>query len=198
MFQAGRRRGGDARRRDADRARDRLFRLRHGARQRCHDRAERRVRSRRRGRRQRHDPRLQPHRGRYSRLRRYHRAVRAAAARRADRGGRPHRQLRRDQAAPTWRRAPRSTTSPISATRASAQKSNIGAGTITCNYDGVHKHHTDIGKNAFIGSNSALVAPVKIGDGAYVASGSVITEDVPPDALAFGRARQVNKPGGRR
>ena len=74
-------------------------------------------------------------------------------------------------------------------------KSNIGAGTITCNYDGVHKHKTDIGKNAFIGSNSALVAPVTIGDGAYVASGSVITEDVPGDALAFGRARQVNKPG---
>ncbi len=74
-------------------------------------------------------------------------------------------------------------------------KSNIGAGTITCNYDGVHKHLTEIGKGAFIGSNSALVAPVKIGDGAYVASGSVITEDVPADALAFGRARQVNKPG---
>ena len=74
-------------------------------------------------------------------------------------------------------------------------KSNIGAGTITCNYDGVAKHHTDIGKNAFIGSNSALVAPVAIGDGAYVASGSVITKNVEPDALAFGRARQVVKPG---
>jgi bifunctional UDP-N-acetylglucosamine pyrophosphorylase/glucosamine-1-phosphate N-acetyltransferase len=75
------------------------------------------------------------------------------------------------------------------------EKSNIGAGAITCNYDGVNKHLTEIGKNAFIGSNSALVAPLKIGDGAYVASGSVITEDVPPEALAFGRARQVNKPG---
>jgi bifunctional UDP-N-acetylglucosamine pyrophosphorylase/glucosamine-1-phosphate N-acetyltransferase len=74
-------------------------------------------------------------------------------------------------------------------------KSNIGAGTITCNYDGVNKHKTDIGKGAFIGSNSSLVAPVAIGDGAYVASGSVITDEVPPDALAFGRARQVNKPG---
>ena len=74
-------------------------------------------------------------------------------------------------------------------------KSNIGAGTITCNYDGVAKYVTDIGKQVFIGSNSALVAPVKIGDGAYVASGSVITEDVPADALAFGRARQVNKLG---
>ncbi|HLW92101.1 MAG TPA: bifunctional UDP-N-acetylglucosamine diphosphorylase/glucosamine-1-phosphate N-acetyltransferase GlmU, partial [Roseiarcus sp.] len=62
-------------------------------------------------------------------------------------------------------------------------KANIGAGTITCNYDGVAKHRTEIGKGAFIGSNSALVAPVKIGDGAYVGSGSVITRDVPADAL---------------
>ncbi len=72
---------------------------------------------------------------------------------------------------------------------------NIGAGTITCNYDGVTKHLTEIGKGAFIGSNSALVAPVKIGEGAYVASGSVITRDVPADSLAFGRARQANKEG---
>src|SRR5262245_25895149 len=72
---------------------------------------------------------------------------------------------------------------------------NVGAGTITCNYDGVAKHRTDIGKGAFIGSNSALVAPVKIGDGAYVGSGSVITGDVPPDSLAIGRGRQVVKEG---
>jgi bifunctional UDP-N-acetylglucosamine pyrophosphorylase / glucosamine-1-phosphate N-acetyltransferase len=72
---------------------------------------------------------------------------------------------------------------------------NIGAGTITCNYDGVNKHLTEIGARAFIGSNSALVAPVKIGDGAYVASGSVITKEVPADAMAFGRARQSNKEG---
>ncbi|CDZ50985.1 bifunctional UDP-N-acetylglucosamine diphosphorylase/glucosamine-1-phosphate N-acetyltransferase GlmU [Neorhizobium galegae] len=71
---------------------------------------------------------------------------------------------------------------------------NIGAGTITCNYDGVNKHETRIGANAFIGSNSSLVAPVSIGDGAYVASGSVITENVPADALALGRARQEMKP----
>jgi len=71
---------------------------------------------------------------------------------------------------------------------------NVGAGTITCNYDGINKHRTMIGENTFIGSNSALVAPVSIGDDAYVASGSVITEDVPSGALAFGRARQVNKP----
>ncbi len=72
---------------------------------------------------------------------------------------------------------------------------NIGAGTITCNYDGLAKHRTDIGKGAFIGSNSALVAPVKIGDGAYVGSGSVITRDVEADALALGRGRQEVKPG---
>jgi bifunctional UDP-N-acetylglucosamine pyrophosphorylase/glucosamine-1-phosphate N-acetyltransferase len=72
---------------------------------------------------------------------------------------------------------------------------NIGAGTITCNYDGVSKHRTEIGANAFIGSNAALVAPIRIGEGAIVAAGSVITEEVPPDALALGRARQVTKPG---
>ncbi|MBJ6985930.1 bifunctional UDP-N-acetylglucosamine diphosphorylase/glucosamine-1-phosphate N-acetyltransferase GlmU [Devosia sp. MC521] len=72
-------------------------------------------------------------------------------------------------------------------------KTNIGAGTITCNYDGVNKDKTVIGANAFIGSNASLVAPVVIGDGAYTASGSVITEDVPADAVAFGRARQENK-----
>jgi bifunctional UDP-N-acetylglucosamine pyrophosphorylase / glucosamine-1-phosphate N-acetyltransferase len=73
---------------------------------------------------------------------------------------------------------------------------NIGAGTITCNYDGAAKHRTEIGRDTFIGSNSALVAPVKIGEGAYVGSGSVITQDVPADALALGRSRQVVKQGG--
>jgi bifunctional UDP-N-acetylglucosamine pyrophosphorylase / glucosamine-1-phosphate N-acetyltransferase len=70
---------------------------------------------------------------------------------------------------------------------------NIGAGTITCNYDGTAKHRTTIGEDAFIGSNTALVAPVEVGDGAYVGSGSVITGNVPADALALGRARQVVK-----
>lgn len=74
-------------------------------------------------------------------------------------------------------------------------KANVGAGTITCNYDGLAKHRTEIGENAFIGSNSSLVAPVKIGAGAYIGSGSVITEDVAPGAMALGRARQVEKPG---
>ena len=72
---------------------------------------------------------------------------------------------------------------------------NIGAGTITCNYDGERKSPTRIEANAFVGSDSILVAPVTIGEGAYVAAGSTITEDVPKDALALGRARQVTKPG---
>ncbi|WP_455480170.1 bifunctional UDP-N-acetylglucosamine diphosphorylase/glucosamine-1-phosphate N-acetyltransferase GlmU [Bartonella sp. B23] len=71
--------------------------------------------------------------------------------------------------------------------------SNIGAGTVTCNYDGFHKYKTDIGDNAFIGSNSALIAPLTIGRSSYIASGSVITENVPMNSLAFGRARQVIK-----
>ncbi len=70
---------------------------------------------------------------------------------------------------------------------------NVGAGTITCNYDGFHKHPTRIGARAFIGSNSTLVAPVEVGAGAYVAAGSVITSEIPPDALGVGRSRQVNK-----
>jgi bifunctional UDP-N-acetylglucosamine pyrophosphorylase/glucosamine-1-phosphate N-acetyltransferase len=72
---------------------------------------------------------------------------------------------------------------------------NIGAGTITCNYDGFNKHRTVIGAQAFIGSDTALVAPVTIGDGAYIATGSVITSDVPADALSIARGRQVDKPG---
>jgi bifunctional UDP-N-acetylglucosamine pyrophosphorylase/glucosamine-1-phosphate N-acetyltransferase len=72
---------------------------------------------------------------------------------------------------------------------------NIGAGTITCNYDGYRKHKTDIGAGAFIGSNSALIAPVRIGEGAYVGSGSVISKDVPANSLALTRAQQVNREG---
>ena len=72
---------------------------------------------------------------------------------------------------------------------------NVGAGTITCNYDGVHKHKTEIGDNVFVGSDSTLVAPVKIGKGAYIGAASCITEDVPEDSLALGRARQTTKEG---
>jgi bifunctional UDP-N-acetylglucosamine pyrophosphorylase/glucosamine-1-phosphate N-acetyltransferase len=74
-------------------------------------------------------------------------------------------------------------------------KTNIGAGTILCNYDGFRKHRTDIGAGAFIGSNTSLVAPVKVGDGAYIGSGSVITKDVPADALALERTEQHVRPG---
>ena len=72
---------------------------------------------------------------------------------------------------------------------------NLGAGTITCNYDGATKHETTIGAGAFVGTNASLVAPLTIGDGAYVAAGSVITRDVPAGALAVGRARQENREG---
>lgn len=73
------------------------------------------------------------------------------------------------------------------------EETNIGAGTITCNYDGYKKYHTEIGREVFIGSNSALVAPVVVGHGAYVGAGSVVTEDVAPDSLAVARSRQAHK-----
>ena len=76
-------------------------------------------------------------------------------------------------------------------------RTNIGAGTITCNYDGFNKHRTTIGEDAFIGSNTALVAPVTVGTGAIVAAGSVITSDVSSDALTIARGQQVDKPGER-
>jgi bifunctional UDP-N-acetylglucosamine pyrophosphorylase/glucosamine-1-phosphate N-acetyltransferase len=72
---------------------------------------------------------------------------------------------------------------------------NIGAGTITCNYDGVHKHKTIIEDGVFIGSDSTLVAPVRVGKGAYVGAASCITDDVPEDSLAIGRAKQIVKEG---
>ena len=72
---------------------------------------------------------------------------------------------------------------------------NVGAGTITCNYDGTRKNPTVIEDNAFIGSDSQLIAPVRVGRGAYVAAGSSITEDVPEGALGIARGKQVNKPG---
>jgi bifunctional UDP-N-acetylglucosamine pyrophosphorylase / glucosamine-1-phosphate N-acetyltransferase len=74
-------------------------------------------------------------------------------------------------------------------------RTNVGAGTITCNYNGFQKFRTTIGADVFVGSDSALVAPVTIGDGAYIGTGAVVTEDVEADALAIARARQVSKPG---
>ncbi len=73
--------------------------------------------------------------------------------------------------------------------------SNIGAGVITCNYDGVHKHRTRIGERSFVGSDSTLVAPLEVGDGAYIGAGSCITKDVPAGALAVARSHQVTKEG---
>jgi bifunctional UDP-N-acetylglucosamine pyrophosphorylase/glucosamine-1-phosphate N-acetyltransferase len=75
------------------------------------------------------------------------------------------------------------------------ERTNIGAGTVTCNYDGRRKHRTAIGEGVFIGTHATLVAPVTVGDGAYVAAHSVVTEDVPPDAMAIARSRQTNKEG---
>ena len=75
------------------------------------------------------------------------------------------------------------------------EKTNIGAGTVTCNYDGFNKFQTKIGAGAFIGTASVLVAPLRVGNGAFVAAGSVVTRDVPDDAMTFGRAQQVDKPG---
>ena len=77
-------------------------------------------------------------------------------------------------------------------------KANVGAGTITCNYDGFAKHRTDIGAGAFIGSNTALVAPVTIGEGAVVGAGSTISRDVPPGSLSIARGRQTDTPTARR
>ena len=75
------------------------------------------------------------------------------------------------------------------------EKTNIGAGTITCNYDGFNKFQTKIGANVFVGTASVLVAPVRLGDGSFIAAGSVVTKDVAADAMTFGRAQQVDKPG---
>ena len=75
------------------------------------------------------------------------------------------------------------------------ENTNIGAGTIFCNYDGYSKHKTNIGRDVFIGSDSQLIAPVTVGDGAYVATATCVTDDVPPNALAIGRSRQANKDG---
>ena len=74
-------------------------------------------------------------------------------------------------------------------------RTNVGAGTITCNYDGFSKTRTVVGEGVFVGSHSSLVAPVTIGDGAYIGTGSVVTDDVSPDSLVIARARQVEKPG---
>ncbi len=147
--------------------------------------------TRRRGRR---DQGQLPHRGREHRSGRPHRPVCPSAARRRARRGRPRRQFRRGQERDHGR-GRQGQPSDLSGRRLGRPGANIGAGTIFCNYDGFFKHRTEIGAGAFVGSNSALVAPVKIGEGAYIGSGSVITKDVSPGALALERSTQEERPG---
>ena len=195
LFQEERRRAAMLGGATPGRAGDSLLRVRHNDRARRADRAERHLRPRRHRLRQRDDPRLQPSsRARRSRPARSSARSRGCVRARAIGEGAHIGNFVEIKAADVEEGAKINHLTYIGDARVGA-KTNIGAGTITCNYDGVHKHRTDIGRNAFIGSNSALVAPVTIGDGAYVGSGSVITEDVPADALAIGRGRQVNKPG---
>ena len=123
------------------------------------------------------------------------RAVLAPAPEVGDRRGRPRSATSSRPRTRAWERERRRSTSPIWATRTSAPESNIGAGVITCNYDGEKKHPTTIGEGAFVGSDVQLVAPVTVGAGAYVGAGTTVTEDVPDGALAISRSPQVNKPG---
>jgi acetyltransferase-like isoleucine patch superfamily enzyme len=107
----------------------------------------------------------------------------------------PRSELRRGEEEP--HRARREGEAPeLHRRRDDRRRTNVGAGTIVCNYDGFQKHETKIGEDVFVGSDSVLVAPIAIGDGAFVAAGSVIGEDVAAGELAIGRARQVHKPGG--
>jgi bifunctional UDP-N-acetylglucosamine pyrophosphorylase/glucosamine-1-phosphate N-acetyltransferase len=159
-----------------------------------HGRAVRGVRARRQRRDRRGDQGLQPPGGRggrrgaligpYARLRPAPRSVRTPTSATSSRS-------RRSRSG----RAPRPITCRTWATARSGPKANIGAGTIFCNYDGFDKFETHVGAGAFIGSNTALVAPVRVGDGAMTGSGSVITKDVEDGALALGRAPQSDKPG---
>ena len=181
--------------RHADRAGDGLVQLRHGDRPRRDHRAQRVLRPRRGGRGRRRHPGQLPH-------------GRRRASARARASGRSRASVRAPTSAPArtsatssrsrtprWKRAPRPITSPTSATARVGEGANIGAGTIFCNYDGFNKHFTDVGKGVFVGSNASLVAPVKIGDGAYIGSGSVISKNVDADALALERAEQEQRPG---
>ena len=147
-------------------------------------------------RRRRRDPFLLAHRAGLDRQEDFGRPLCALEAGHLARRRRQDRQFRRDQGGDRWRPASRSTISSYIGDAHVGANSNIGAGTITCNYDGFSKHKTIIGEGAFIGTNSSLVAPVKIGNGAYIGSGSVITKEVPDDALAVERSPQINREGG--
>ena len=127
--------------------------------------------------------------------RRDDRPVRAAAAGQPPESQGAHRQLRGAEEDHRSAKAPRPGHLTYLGDAKLGAKSNIGAGTITCNYDGFNKHPTTIGSRVFIGSNTALVAPVRLGDGAYIAAGSTITDNVPAEGLGIARGRQANKPG---
>ena len=184
----------DAGWRHADCARNGLFLARHRNRSRNHHRAECLFRAGREGRVGRENPCLLPYRGCDDCGQLRCRAVRAAAAGRGSAREGQGRNFCEVKKATIEAGAKVNHLTYIGDARVGAG-ANIGAGTITCNYDGYGKFFTDIGAGAFIGSNSSLVAPISIGNGAYVASGSTITENVPDDALAFGRARQNTMPG---
>ncbi len=125
------------------------------------------------------------------------RPLRAPAPRLRDRRKRSRRQLRRKQKARLGKGAKANHLTYLGDAEI-GEGANIGAGTITCNYDGVNKHSTQIGKGAFVGSDSTLVAPVTIGDGAYIGAGSCITKDVPADALAVAAGAKSQKKVGQR
>ena len=187
--------GGARGRRDHDRARDGLSRRRYHVRQRRHDRAVRGDRSRRLDRRRRGDPFVLPYRAGLDRQERVGRPLCAVAAGDLARRGRQIGNFVETKAATLEAGVKVNHLTYIGDAHVGAS-ANIGAGTITCNYDGFGKHKTTIGAGAFVGTNSSLVAPVKIGNGAYIGSGSVITHDVPDDALAVERSQQTNREGG--
>ena len=141
------------------------------------------------------DPRIQSSRWLPHRPRLHHRSPCAAAARRGARCRRAYRQFRRGEGGASRRGRESASHLTYLGDADVGEATNIGAGTITCNYDGVAKHRTKIGARSFIGSDVTLVAPVAVGDGAFIAAGSMITEDVEPDAFAVARGRQVTKPG---
>ena len=122
-------------------------------------------------------------------------ALRSHPARVGCRQGRARRQFRRAQEDRRWGQGAKANHLAYLGDATIGAKINVGAGTITCNYDGENKHQTVIDDGVFIGSDTQLVAPVTLGDGAYVAAGSAITEDVPAGALAIGAGRQENKAG---
>ena len=168
---------------------------RYHVRRRRHDRAARGDRPRRQHRRRRGDPFLLAHRAGLDRKEGLRRPLCAPAPWHLARRGRPDRQFRGDQGCDAGGGAKVNHLSYVGDAHVGAN-ANLGAGTITCNYDGFFKHKTTIGEGAFVGTNSSLVAPVKIGNGAYIGSGTVITKDVPDDAMAVERSPQNNRDGG--